>query len=221
MDNNPFIQVDFHCHTIFSPDSLTAPEKLIAACRRKGIDRIVVTDHNTIEGALRAKEIDPEIVIMGEEILTTEGELLAIFVQEEIPAGLSPQATIARLREQGAFISVSHPFDILRKGHWSSAALQKILPNIDAVETFNARCLWPGFNWQASKFARQYDLPGTHGSDAHAPFELGRGSLLLPPFNDADSLRESLKRAVSPQLTLSGIGVRFFSRYAVWKKRNT
>lgn len=220
MNTDYLIRVDFHCHTIFSPDSLTTPENLVAACRRKNLDRVVVTDHNTIEGALRAKEIDPERVIVGEEILTTEGELLAIFVQEEIPAGLTPQETIERLKVQGAFISVSHPFDKLRKGHWSPQALLQISHHIDALETFNARCLWPGFNWQAGKFARQRGLLGTHGSDAHVPFEVGRGSLLLPHFDDAPSLTESLKHAVSPQLTLSGIGVRFFSRYAVWKKRN-
>ncbi len=219
MNTDKFVRVDFHCHTIFSPDSLTTPKKLIAACHRKGIDRVVITDHNTIKGALRAKEIDPERVIVGEEILTTEGELLAIFVQDEIQPGQTPQATISILKEQGAFISVSHPFDRFRKGHWKPETLLEILPGIDAIETFNARCLWPGFNWQASKFARQHSLPGTHGSDAHAAFEIGRGSMLLPPFDDASSLRESLKHAVSPQLTLSGIGVRFFSRYAVWRKR--
>lgn len=218
MNGDDLIRVDFHCHTIFSPDSLTTPEKLIATCQRKGLDHIAITDHNTIEGAMHAKELDPERVIIGEEILTTQGELLALFVEEEIPAGLTPQATIDQLREQGAFISVSHPFDIFRKGHWRLEALMEILPQIDAVETFNARCLWPGFNWQAQKFARQHALPGTHGSDSHAAFEIGRGSLLLPPFHDAETLRESLKHSVSPQLTLSGIGVRFFSRYAVWRK---
>jgi len=219
MNTDRLLRVDFHCHTIFSHDSLTTPEKLLATCQRKGIDRVAITDHNTIAGALRAKKLDPDRIIVGEEILTTQGELLAFFVEEEIPPGLSPKATISQLKDQGAFISVSHPFDIFRKGHWRPEVLQEILSNIDAIETFNARCLWPGFNWQAQKFARQHNLVGTHGSDAHAAFELGRGSLLLPPFHDADSLREALKHAVSPQLTLSGIGVRFSSRYAVWRKR--
>ncbi len=218
MNTNRLLRVDFHCHTTYSKDSLTTPEKLLAACRRKGIDRLAITDHNTIEGALRARELDPERVIVGEEILTTQGELLAYFLEEEIPAGLTPQATIERLKEQGAFISVSHPFDILRKGHWSLEALLEILPQIDAIETFNARCLWPGFNWQAQRFARQHSLPGTHGSDAHAAFEIGRGTLLLPPFHDAESLRESLKKAISPALILSMPWVHFTSRYAVWRK---
>ena len=108
------LTVEFHSHTIYSKDSLSSPEKILAACRRKGIDRIVITDHNTTCGALAAQALDPQRVIIGEEIMTTQGELLAAFIQEEIPPGLTPMQTIERLKEQGAFISVSHPFDHYR-----------------------------------------------------------------------------------------------------------
>ena len=87
-------RVEFHCHTIYSKDSLTTPDKLVDACRRKGIDRVVVTDHNAIDGALAARELDPERVIVGEEILTQGGELLAAFVREWVPPGLTPLETI-------------------------------------------------------------------------------------------------------------------------------
>jgi predicted metal-dependent phosphoesterase TrpH len=213
------LRVDFHTHTIYSPDSLTTPEKLIESCRRKGVDRVVITDHNTIEGALRAKEIDPELVIVGEEIMTTEGELLAAYVKEEIPRGLHPQEAINHLEEQDAFISVSHPFDFLRGGDWKIEELLEILPRVDAIETFNARCVWPGFNWQAQKLAKEYGLRGTHGSDAHTAFEVGRGSLLLPEFDDATSLRAAMQHAISAPLRLSSFWVRFTSRYAVFVKR--
>ena len=76
--------VEFHCHTHASKDSLTLPADLIAAARSKGIDRVVVTDHNSIAGAREAQAIDPELIIIGEEIMTTKGEILAAFVQEEI-----------------------------------------------------------------------------------------------------------------------------------------
>ena len=105
------LRVEFHTHTIFSKDSLTRPESFLRACRDKGIDRVVVTDHNTTDGALACQRLDPERVIVGEEIMTQKGELLAAFVTEEIPKGLPAPEAIARLREQGAFISVSHPFD--------------------------------------------------------------------------------------------------------------
>lgn len=212
------LRTDFHCHTIYSPDSLTAPEALLAAARRKEIDRLVVTDHNTIAGALRCKELDPERVIVGEEIMTTQGELLAAFVQEEVPPNLSPREAITRLRAQGAFISVSHPFDRHRKGHWRVNDLVAILPLVDAIETFNARCFFPWYNWKAADFAAQHGLAGTCGSDAHAAFELGRGSLLLPPFYDAGTLRNALRQASTPALTLSSPLVHLTSRWAVWRK---
>jgi len=83
--------VEFHAHTNASKDSLTKPADLIAAARRKGINRLVITDHNTVAGARAAQSLDSELVIVGEEIMTTRGEILAAFVTKEIPAGLSPK----------------------------------------------------------------------------------------------------------------------------------
>src|SRR5512140_1840648 len=97
------LRTEFHCHTRYSKDSLTEPRDLVRACARKGIDRVIITDHDTVAGARAAKEIDPERVIVGEEIMTTRGEILAAFVAEEVPPGLSPEETIRTLREQGAF----------------------------------------------------------------------------------------------------------------------
>ena len=145
--NPDYLLVDFHTHTIYSTDSLTSPGKLIATARRKGIDRVVVTDHNEIEGAFIARDIDPETIIVGCEIDTTEGEILAVFITEAIPPYLPPQEVITRLREQNAFISISHPFDPTRKGRWRVEALLEILPYIDAIETFNARCMLLQSKW--------------------------------------------------------------------------
>jgi predicted metal-dependent phosphoesterase TrpH len=214
-----YLRTEFHCHTIYSKDSLTQPQKLLKACKRKGIERVVVTDHNTIEGALRCKEIDPQRVIVGEEIMTTQGELLAIYVQEEIPPGLPPSEVIAQLREQGAFISVSHPFDTHRKGHWQEADLLAILPLVDAIETFNSRCMLPRFNFRAQAFAIEHGVLGTYGSDAHTAFELGRGNLLLPPFDDSTSLKAALKKAIVPKIILGTPIIHFTSRWAVWRKK--
>ena len=146
-------RVEFHCHTNFSQDSLVTPAQLLAACRKREVDRVVITDHNTIQGALEAQALDPERVIIGEEILTQQGELLAAYVREEIPEGLPALEAISRLREQGALISVSHPFDVTRSGHWQLRELEKIAPLVDAVEVFNARCLLKKFNHQAAAFA--------------------------------------------------------------------
>ena len=219
MNNTNYYLTDFHTHTVYSKDCLTQPKKLIASCHRKNIDRVIVTDHNTISGALRAKELDSQRVIIGEEILSTDGEILASFVSEEIPAGLPAMTVIQRLREQGAFISVSHPFDVHRRGHWQIQDLIAILPYIDAIETFNARCMLPRYNFQAQKFAQKHQLLGTYGSDTHSALEIGRGALLLPRFDNADELREVLKSAVVPPVIQSTPLIHFASRYAVWYKK--
>lgn len=208
--------LEFHCHTIYSKDSLTRPADLVKAARKKGIDRLVVTDHNSIAGALTAKKLDPELVIVGEEIMTTRGELLAAFVAEEIPTGLSPLETIRRLRAQGAFISVSHPFDG-RRG-WQLEDLLEIAPLVDAVEIFNARCIFEVDNRRAAEFAREHDLLGTVGSDAHAVCELGQAVALLDDFQDAEALKSALRDA-EYRTNLSSPLIRLSSRYAVIIKK--
>jgi predicted metal-dependent phosphoesterase TrpH len=211
------LRVEFHCHTVYSKDSLTEPARLVETCRRKSIDRVIITDHNSIAGARIAQEIDPERVIIGEEIMTNKGEILAAFVREEIAPGQSPQAVIAQLRQQSAFVSVSHPFDVLRNGHWELEDLLEILPEVDAIETFNSRCMQAKFNQQAQEFAQTHRLAGTVGSDAHAAFELGRATLLLPEFKDSDSLRAVI-RSGQPRVFLSSPFVHLTSRFAVMKK---
>jgi predicted metal-dependent phosphoesterase TrpH len=210
--------VEFHCHTNASKDSLTRPEDIIAEAQRKGLGRLIVTDHNTIAGAQMAQALDPGLVIVGEEIMTTRGEILAAFVREEIPNGLAPQETIQRLKEQEAFISVSHPFDALRNGHWELPDLLAILPHIDAIETFNARCMSAKYNTQAQDFAKEHGILGTAGSDAHAGLEIGRACILLPEFHDAASLKASLAQAEF-DVIISSPWVHFTSQYARWYKK--
>jgi len=212
------LRVEFHCHTIASKDSLTRPRDLVDACRRKGIDRVIVTDHNTIAGARAAQKLDPELVIVGEEILTTRGEILAAFVTEEIPAGLTPQETIRRLKDQGAFISVSHPFDRFREGAWREEDLLEILPSVDAIEVYNSRCWLPMFNERARQFAEKHKLAGTVGSDAHAAFELGRSVLLVEPFEGPQEMRNVIRKGV-PQTRWSPPWIHLVSRWASLQKK--
>jgi len=211
------ISLEFHCHTHASKDSLTRPADLVSAARRKGIDRVVITDHNSIAGAREARTIDPELIIIGEEIMTSKGEILAAFVQEHIPADLTPQETIGRLKEQGAFISVSHPFDELREGGWNENDLLEILPYVDAIEIFNSRCMFPRFNNCAREFAKQHNLAGTVGSDAHAPFELGRALLYVDQFTGPQELRQVI-RGAKMKVKRSPWWVHFISRYASMRK---
>lgn len=212
------IRVEFHCHTAYSKDSLTSARQLLTACRARGIDRVVITDHNTIAGARTAHLLDPDRVIVGEEIMTTRGELLAAYVAAEVPPGLAPLEAIGRLRAQGAFISVSHPFDHLRAGGWEETDLLEIAGLVDAIEVFNSRCMSPAFNRLAKEFASRHNLSGTVGSDAHTTFELGRSTLLMEPFDSADGLRRAIPYATA-RTKLSPPWIHLTSRYATLRKR--
>ncbi|MBI5944102.1 MAG: PHP domain-containing protein [Chloroflexi bacterium] len=212
------ISVEFHCHTYASKDCLTRPADLIAAARRKKIDRIIITDHNSIAGASEAKAIASELVIIGEEIMTSKGEILAAFVSEEVPPFLTPQETIKRLKAQGSFISVSHPFDELREGGWDETDLLEILPFVDAIEVYNSRCMIPRFNRRAELFAQKYNIAGTVGSDAHAAFEVGRSLLWLDQFSGPDEMR-SVIRAGIPRVKWSPPWFHLASRSASMIKK--
>ncbi len=211
------VTVDFHCHTSYSKDSLVGVIDMLKMLHKKGLDRLALTDHNNIDVAVQAQELDPDRFIIGEEVLTQQGEILAFFLTEPVPPHLSAHQTIQKLRDQGAFISVSHPFDSLRKGHWELKDLLDIMPEIDAIEVFNSRCMQPQANEAAKDFAQQHGLLGTVGSDAHSLGEIGAASLTLPDFHDAASLKQSLAVAES-HTHLSSPFVHFYSRYASWRK---
>jgi len=138
-------------------------------------------------------------------------------VREEIPAGLEPLEALRRLKAQGAFISVSHPLDPLRG--WKHEHLLEILPHVDALEVFNARCLKGKFNDDARAFARKHNVMGMVGSDAHTLRELGRATLAVAPFTDAESLRQALTTGVE-EVRLSSPLIHISSRYAVFVKKH-
>ncbi|MFN3492757.1 MAG: PHP-associated domain-containing protein, partial [Anaerolineales bacterium] len=134
------------------------------------------------------------------------------------PTGLTPQETIRILKEQGAFISVSHPFDRLRKGGWEEKDLLEIIDQVDAIEIFNSRCMNPMFNVKAKQFAEKYNLAGTVGSDAHAAFEVGTSVILLDQFEGPSRMRNVIRQA-KYQIKLSSWWVHLVSRYASMQKK--
>jgi predicted metal-dependent phosphoesterase TrpH len=188
-------RVELHSHTHYSKDCIVTPETILTLCDQRGIDRIAITDHDTAEAALMMHAAFPDRVIVGEEIMTRRGELLGYFMRETVPGGLTPDETIRRLRDQGAVISVAHPFDSFRKGAWALDDLMAILPQVDAIEVFNARCLLPADNEKAQAFAREYGLRGTAGSDAHSAPEYGRAHLMMEPFGGAAEFLHALRTA--------------------------
>ncbi len=212
------LTIELHSHTEASGDCLMRPADIVRTCRLKGIDRLAVTDHNTIAGALAVHALAPELAIIGEEVMTTQGELLAYFVQETVPPGLSPVETITRLRAQGAAISVSHPFDRLRHGAWQASDLAAILPLVDAIEVFNARCIYPEDNARALAFAVKHAMLGTVGSDAHSHMELGRAVLRVEAAETPADLVAGFTSG-QPVTRLSSPLIHFTSRAAkMWKR---
>ena len=209
------IRVDFHVHSIGSPDSLSKGEALYRQAKKLGLGKLVITDHNSTKTVFELQKMYPDYVIAGEEILTTKGEILAIFVKEELPKGIAPLEAFKRLKDQNAFISLSHPYAYMRHG-WTEAEMEEFLPYLDAIETANARNL-PDMNLSAAKFASEHGLHGTAGSDAHGLRELGAMGLSLPDFNSADELREAV-RSAEVFGKESPLTVRLYSRKAVFLK---
>ena len=212
-------KVDLHSHTIFSKDCLTRTEDAIARAREIGLDKLAITEHDNLAGALRAKELAPDLIIVGEEIMTTQGELIAYFVKEEVPRGLSPRETIGRLREQGAVVAIPHPVDSLRNSAMGMESVLEVIGLVDALEVRNARCVRPQDNLAALELAQEHGLLVTAGSDAHIPFELGYCYVEMPEFeDDPESFVDALQLA-KPMGKESPFWPHFMSTYAKWRKR--
>lgn len=188
------VRADFHSHTSYSRDGLTSPRELVERAAAAGLDRIAVTDHGEIEGALEAHALDPRRVIVGEEVTTRSGiDVLGLFLTERVPQDLALEEVVERIRGQGGVIIAPHPCAYPLRGTAKAAA---VLAVADAVEIDNARARFvPAWNARAARAAAAHGLPTVAGSDAHLPFEIGRAATLLPAFADAVSLRAALRAA--------------------------
>jgi predicted metal-dependent phosphoesterase TrpH len=211
------ITLEMHLHSVGSKDSLMQPWKILEVANKKHIDKLFVTDHNEIGVAKQMQEKYPNQVMVGEEIFTTRGELIAYFVTKKVPKGVEPAEAIRILKNQNAFISVPHPYDRQRSG-WEEKDLLEILPDVDALEIFNSRCLCNRMNLSAASLVMKKHLLATVGSDAHIYYEIGTSLAHLPDFKDADGLRKSLEYATF-ETRLSPAWVHFGSRWAANVKR--
>lgn len=192
------ILADLHTHTSYSPDCATTPGELLAACRESGIKAVAVTDHNTIDGAIEARQLADSdggiMVIVGEEIKTTAGEIIGLYLEREIPAGLAPEDTIAAIKEQGGLVYIPHPFDPLHLTP-TYELLARNAADIDIIEVYNPRITFASFNEKARRLARKYDIPGGAGSDCHVIEGVGTAMLSLERFGSPAELLASLRRA--------------------------
>jgi predicted metal-dependent phosphoesterase TrpH len=170
--------LDLHCHTSASFDSLASPRSVVAAAARRGITHLAITDHDHIDGALEAAAIAPPglTVLVGEEIRTRDGDLIAVFLREAVPSGLSAEETIAEIRAQGGLVGIPHPFDRFRgslsKGE-HPAGIEALAETVDWIEAWNARLVWGDGNERAAELAMAAGVPGVAVSDAHSSMEVG------------------------------------------------
>ena len=208
-----------HTHCEHSPDSRTPVGAQAAAIRAAGLDVVCATDHDTIEGAFRLREIaDGFRVIVGEEVSSRDGEIIGLFLERPVPPGLSGEETIARIRLQGGLVSIPHPFSRNRRRRVRRDALDRLWPLADCIEVFNAREAFAADNERAAAFARERGIAPAAGSDAHRAAELGRAYCEVDDFAGRDDFIAAL-RGGTVHGRLSGIAVHLFTRYDVLRKR--
>jgi predicted metal-dependent phosphoesterase TrpH len=198
LGDRDWILCDLHMHTSWSHDCSIEPQELVDYAEAIGLGAIAVTDHNVFGGALEAAELARGrnlIVIPGEEIKTDgQGEVIGLFLQEEIPRGLSFGDTIAAIREQGGLVFLPHPFDRMHTVP-DASTLHRHLAEIDLFEVYNARVLFESANDEALRFARKYNLRMGAGSDAHVLPGIGTGALRMRAFDGPDEFLLSLRTA--------------------------
>jgi predicted metal-dependent phosphoesterase TrpH len=192
------IDVDLHMHTDHSHDCATPVETLLETARDVGLGAIAVTDHNVISGAHAAADMAEHYgvkVIVSEEVKTADqGEVIGLFIDEQIPRGMSLAGTIAEIRRQGGLVYVPHPFDRMHAVPDYEHMLG-IVEDIDAVEVFNARVAIAAFNEEAARFAAKYRIVAGAGSDSHVAQGLGSVRIKMRDFDGAEEFLESLREA--------------------------
>ncbi len=185
-------RADLHLHTTSSDGTATVPE-VLAHVATSGLHVIAITDHDTIAGALAARRLARDFgieVVVGEEVSTAEGHLLALFIEDFLPPGRPAAETIAAIHAQGGLCIAPHPYDwaVTSLGRWGFEQHYVTDWPIDAIEVFNASLTWPRAicNDRAQRVAAQLDVPTVGGSDAHSLATIGTGYTRFAGSTDND-----------------------------------
>jgi predicted metal-dependent phosphoesterase TrpH len=198
LEDRDWIAADLHLHTSWSHDCSIDVDDLLDHAEAQGLGAIAVTDHNVIGGALEAVERASGrrlVVIPGEEVKTAgQGEVIGLFLKEEIPRGMSFEETVAAIRAQGGLVYLPHPFDRMHAIP-KPETLHRHLSEIDVFEVYNARLLFEAYNDEALRFARKYNLTPGAGSDAHVLAGVGTGAVRMHRFSGPEEFLVSLHDA--------------------------
>jgi predicted metal-dependent phosphoesterase TrpH len=208
------LKADLHIHTKYSMDCQTELDNIIKQCQKLGINCIAIADHGTAEGGLAMQKIAPFKVIVAEEILTSEGEIMGMFLKETIPSGITPLEAIKCIREQDGLVNIPHPFETIRGSALKDKVIDEIAKDIDLIEVLNSRSPFAANSNKAKDFALKHNIPGGAGSDAHSIFEIGNAYIEIPDFNTKE---EFLKALAQGQIYGKRSGV-FVHLYSTWAK---
>lgn len=189
------LKADLHIHTEYSIDCNTSLDDIVSRCLETGINCIAISDHDSIEGALKMQSLAPFPVIVAEEVLTPHGEIMGMFLSERVPSGLTIEQAISRIKAQGGLVCLPHPFDTFRGLRLDSKRLEALVEQIDIIEVFNARSPLLRCSTKARAFANKYDIPGIAGSDAHSINEIGSTYMVMPEFNGKDDFLQALRKS--------------------------
>jgi predicted metal-dependent phosphoesterase TrpH len=193
-------------------------DTIIRTCLQRGIGCIAITDHNTFAAAMELQRLAPFPVIPGEEIKTTHGEIIGLFISEEIPRGMSPGATAEDIHAQGGVVYIPHPFDRVRKSVIQREALLEIVDLVDVIETRNSRITFKADQEVAERFATEHAKLRGGGSDAHVWWELGHSYVEMREFEGRDDFMASLAAGtVCGKLTSPA--AHFASTFTKWHKK--
>jgi len=200
------VRVDLHLHSHYSHDGRSSLEELIQRCTECGLDRIALTDHNTVEGAEALAKLVPELAIVGEEAKTREGEVIGLFIKSRLPPYLPPEDVMDMIHDMGGLTYMPHPLDPHR-AHFSPQRIVELADRIDIIETYNAWCD-PAANEAAARLASDLGKVSATGSDAHAARELGRSWMEMDAYTTPQDFLEKLGRARHVITASSGTGRR-------------
>jgi predicted metal-dependent phosphoesterase TrpH len=200
------VRVDLHLHSNYSHDGQSSLEELIRRCAVCGLDRIALTDHNTIEGALELARLEPELTIVGEEAKTREGEVIGLFITSRLPPYLPPEDVMDLVHGMGGLTYIPHPFD-RHRANFRAERIVELADRIDIIETYNAWCE-PAENQAAAQFAADLGKVSATGSDSHAASELGRSWMEIENYTSPQDFLEKLRDARHVVTATSGTGRR-------------
>lgn len=188
--------VALHIHSNYSACSESPVEQIADYCRTHGIEAISVTDHDSIEGALKLREIAPDLkVIVGEEVSTRDGEVVGLFIEEKIEPGEDLRETCEVIKSQGGLVYIPHPFDRFKVHRVRRHHLLEILDLIDIIEIYNAKVSLSKYNKKAKHFTEVHNKTGAVGSDSHYIASIGSAINIMEPFNDAQDFLQKLANA--------------------------